>query len=450
MEISSNLPKRFVPSGTYIASGRENESLEAYLGTCVGVTLCDRNANVGGLIHLLLPEPTGIDTPWHPENYATTGLPLFIQALCDLGASKEKLDACLAGGALVGPISEQDLSLDIGGRTAEAVERILDQERIPIGKSETGGCSGCCLALNLQTWESQIRPLARPTPIDGIGFQKPSAEQLEQAVHQVRPIPQIALKILRMIQDQTYAFQDLAREIRQDQIITARVIRLCNSVLFARRTRIDSIDRALVLIGERRLLQLVISASMESFFSQNERGYSLCKGGLYKHAVGAAIFTERLADFTGRVSTDLAYTAGLLHDIGKVVLDQYMTSAYPFFYCRTQLDGANLVSVEREAFGVSHTEIGGRLAASWSLHESLIDTVCWHHEPEQATVNPELTHLVYLTDLLMSRFLMGQELERLNTDRLTARLERVGLTISQLPILVDLIPRTVFEVSAPN
>jgi putative nucleotidyltransferase with HDIG domain len=351
----------------------------------------------------------------------------------------------MAGGALVGSFSEKGLNLDIGGQTTEVVENILHGESIPIYKSETDGCLGCCLSLNLQTWKSEIRPIGTETVSAVTVFKKPTAEQLEQSIQQARPIPQIALKALRMIREPKHSLEDVAQEIRQDQVISARVLKLCNSAFFGLRTKIESIDRALVLVGERRFLQLVISLSLKGFFPQAEQGYSLCKGGLYNHALGTAVFAETLAQFTGKVAADIAYTGGLLHDIGKALLDQYVAPAYPLFYQRIQVDGADLIAVERDAFGVSHTEIGAQLAEHWSLPESLIDTIGYHHQPEQATANPELTHLVYLTDLLLSRFLVGQELERLNTDGFVLRLERIGLSPSDLPILVDLIPQRVFE-----
>lgn len=87
----------------------------------------------------------------------------------------------------------------------------------------------------------------------------------------------------------------------------------------------DSVDRALVVFGEKRLLQLAVSASLESLFPGSLCGYSLCKGGVYQHAMGTSVIAEKLANFTGRTAPDLAYTGGLLHDIGKVVMDQYMT-----------------------------------------------------------------------------------------------------------------------------
>ncbi|MBW1782529.1 MAG: HDOD domain-containing protein [Deltaproteobacteria bacterium] len=435
-----------MPSGSYAVSERKKGILEALLGTCVGVSLCDTQANVAGLIHLLLPEPTGLDVFDRPEIYASTGLPLFIRALCEAGASKKRLEAHVAGGALVGPVHQRDLLLDIGGRTHETVEKILRREGIPINRSETGGFFSCCLSLNLHTFETEVEPVGRPPVHLAVSdFKKPTAKQLTRMIESVSPIPQISLKIIRMMRDDQFHLQDIANEIRQDQVISAKVIRFCNSAFFGLKTRIDSIDRALVMLGEKQFLQLVISASMETLFPETSQGYSLCKGGLYKHTLGTALIAEKLSNLTGSVPSDKAYTAGLLHDIGKVVLDQYIAAAYPYFYRRTQEDGADLIAIEEEVFGLSHAEVGGQLAERWHLPEGLTDTIRCHHDPERATVDSGLTHLIYLANLLMSRFLVGQELERQNSDKLAARLQQVGLRPEQLPFIVGSIPRQLFH-----
>jgi len=247
-----------------------------------------------------------------------------------------------------------------------------------------------------------------------------------------------------MIHNEDYDMDNVAREIRQDQVISAKVLNLCNSSLIGLRHRIDSIDRALVILGEKWLLKLVVSASVELFFSEFAHGYSLCKGGLYQHALGTAMVAEQLARSRGGVSCDIAYTAGLLHDIGKVVLDQYVAESYPFFYRQTQLEKQSIMAVEKNSIGFTHTEVGGKLAESLCLSENLKDTIMHHHYPEMATVNSTLTHVVYLADLLMSRFRVGLELEHINTDLLASRLQKVGLELSQFPTIVDLMPRSVF------
>ena len=446
MKKSAPIQKLEVPTGSYIVTGKKSQVLEAHLGTCVGVSICDRHANVGGLIHFLLPEPNGTGRAWQPAAYATTGLPLFIQALRDAGASKDDLEVCLAGGALVGPFSENDLILNIGGRTTETVEEILNRERIPICKNETGGYFTCCLRLNSETWESSIEPyVVSMVPYKKCTFKKLTAEELDTVADHVRPIPQIALKIIRMIHDENYSTKTIAQEVRQDQVISAKVLRFCNSAFFARHIKIDSIDTALVMIGQRRLMQLAVSAALENFFTDATQGYSFCKGGLYEHALGTALTSEKLAEVTGKASSGLAYTAGLLHDIGKVLLDQYLAPVFPLFYRRTQIEGVDLVAVERDEFGITHTEAGCKLADRWSFPEILTDTIRHHHNPEKATVGPELTHIVYLADLLMSRFLANQELERLNADELSSSLQRIGLHPEQFPMLVENIPDQSFR-----
>ena len=426
-----------VPSGNFVISHRTNEILDAYLGTCVGVILVDEKRNLAGLMHILLPEPSGMSILGKRENYARTGLPIFIRALRDKLGEDGDFTAVIAGGALVGPVSDLDLNLDIGGRTAEIVENILKSENIPVVKSETGGHFCCCLSLNLSDFESTIKPISVPEEGDTGSMEPPSMEQLETSISKIKPIPQIALKLLRMIQDANYSMDDLGAQIKQDQIISAKVIRLCNTAYFRQNINVDSIERAMVVLGEKRLLQMVVSASMEGFFNSDSGGYSLCKGGLFKHAVGTALISEKLASYNRKVSGDIAYTAGLLHDIGKIALDQFMDRAYPLFYRRTQERNEILVNVEKEIFGLSHTEAGGKLAEMWDLPERLVDVIKHHHRPEEAEFDHELNHLVYLADLLMSRFIVGQELERLNTDSFFERLERAGIKADRFPKVIE-------------
>ena len=436
-----------VPSGNFVISNRKKEVLDAYLGTCVGITLVDKEKNLGGLMHILLPEPSGMTAIGRMENYAKTGLPIFINALRSELGEKGNFIATIAGGALVGPVSDLDLNLDIGGRTAEIVDNILKSEGIPVVKSETGGHFCCCLSLNLSNWESYIKPISVPEEGSIDSMETPSMEQIESAISKIKPIPQIALKLLRMVRDDYYNMDDLGAEIKQDQIISAKIIRLCNSAYFKKSSNIDSIERALVVIGEKRLLQLVISASMEGYFNSDVGGYSLCKGGLFKHAVGTALICEKLASCNDKIRSDIAYTAGLLHDIGKIALDQFMDKAYPLFYRRTQENNETLVNVEKEVFGMNHTQVGGKLAEMWGLPERLIDVIKYHHKPEEAEHDNDLIHLVYFADLLMSRFIVGQELERIDTDAFHSRLDKVGIKAEQLSEVIEEISEILSKLS---
>ena len=436
-----------VAAGSYYVGNTKSLIIHAYLGTCVGVALYDTEAGIGGLIHLLLPEPISEGETFHPVKYASIGFPIFLKALYDAGASPGKLKACIAGGALVGPLSNYDLELDIGGRTVERVLQFITDEKIQIEKSETGGFFTCCLSVNMQNWNCRIEPTGADKIKTGINFKIPKAKEIRRTMRDLKPIPQVALKILRMLNEDLYEIGALTEEIRKDQVISARTLQLCNSAIFSNRKKIDSLDHAVVMLGQRLLLKFVISASLNSFFSQCGMGYSLCKGGIYHHAVSTAIIAEKLATLNGEISPSLAYTAGLLHDIGKVVLDQYIDADFPFFYRQLNEEEKSLIDVEKNVLGIDHTEVGSDLAHRWSLPASLVETARYHHKPEKTIQNTELVHIVYLADLLMSRFHTSLELERLNTETLASRLEAIGFSIDRFADIVDYIPVKSLELS---
>ena len=434
-----------VASGSFEAGNTQPRLLQAFLGTCVGVAVFDAAAGVGGIIHLLLPEPAGQWSVDQPEKYAATGMPLFLRQLLNLGATRESMQAVVAGGALVGPLTPQDMSLDIGGRTAEKAYIALHSEGIAVKRAETGGFFTCCLELDMQRWTCEIKPSGFDISLHEPGSIKPVTDDVRQAIETIRPIPQVALKVLRIIEEGTYDIDKVSQEVKKDQVISARTIQLCNSAMFTKRHDVVSLDHALVFLGQELFIKLVISAAVQSYYSQSGNGYSLCKGGLYHHAVGTAMIAEKIAGRTEKALPGVAYTAGLLHDIGKVVLDQYITGAYPMLYREFQDRQSEIIDVETRVLGMDHTRVGEILANKWSLPAPLAKAIRFHHRPEEDRNNDPLTTTVYLADLLMSRFHTGLELERMGTDHLTDHLSRLDMSSGQLCDLVDLIPGKVFK-----
>ena len=273
----------------------------------------------------------------------------------------------------------------------------------------------------------------------------PTNAEIRSAMDHLQPIPQVALKCLRLINEGAYAIDQLAEEIRKDQVITARMLGLANSAMFAKRSPIETLDHALVYLGQDQLVKLILTASVHSFFDQSTTGYSLCKGGLYHHSIGCAQVAEALAAKTLKIDRRIAYTAGLLHDIGKVVLDQYVAPAYPLFYRQAMEKNENVIATEKSLLGIDHTEVGQLLAQQWLFPESLVHVIRHHHQPDIEDKHKPLAVIVYVADLLLSRFHVGFELERLDTRVLADLLGYIDLTIDQFDDLVDLIPDTVFR-----
>jgi putative nucleotidyltransferase with HDIG domain len=434
------MKNKVVPSGEYAISKNSDENLVAHLGTCVGVTLSDKDNGVGGLIHFLLAEPLGSAPGSQESVYASTGLPLFIKEILDAGAEVNKLIATVAGGALIGPVSLVDLNLDVGGHTADTVLTILQKHNIKIVRSETGGASGCKLQFKGDSFESEITHFDQ-IPIEGSDrAPKMSQKDVKDAIALVHPIPQNILKLIRMIQDGEYAMKDIANNVRQDQVLSGKVLHMCNSAYFARRSKVSSIDTALVMLGEKTFLQMMLSASLESFFNDDQHGYSLVKGGLFYHALGTALVAERIASFIGEIDPSIAYTAGLLHDIGRVVLDQFVAKYSVKFYSAANDPTVNFLEFEKEILGMDHQEVGVALGNDWSLPEDLIDVIKNHHHPSEAETQPVLCAIVYLADLFMSKFQVGLELESVNSQELTDSMKILKIEPEKLRNIIAYVP----------
>ena len=433
-----------IPAGRFWVGSRSDCQLEAFLGTCVGLGVYDRETQAGGLIHLLLPEPPLPESTFQLEKYATTGLPLFLAALRDEGAEVHRMRTCLAGGALIGPLATKDLNLDIGGRTCENVLAFLHREGIPIDRLETGGFLPTRIGLDMRNGQFAIDP-AGGRPMANAGqLSAPSKDDICQALKGLQPIPQMALRILRLVADADYPVQELAQLVRQDQVICARTLKLCNAAAFSGQGRIASIEHALAFLGQDRFIHSVITVCVRDFFRQPGQGDSVRLGGMYQHAVGTAQVAEQLAQRTRTLTPALAYTAGLLHDIGKVVLDQFVAPRRPLFY-RDIADAIDFLSVEARHLSIDHTQAGRWLAEDWGLPAPFRETITHHHGPEKAADHVDLVHLVYVADLIMSAFHTGCDLERVDTGDLGQRLGRVGLSLRDLPKIVDSLPETIFK-----
>jgi len=429
-----------VASGSYVVEKITDKTLRAFLGSCVGVVVIDKEKGIAGLLHILLPEPPAKAAVDDPEKYASTAMPLFISAFTELGSKVENMKAYVAGGSLVGQVSMMDLKLDIGGQSAEVVANYLTLENIEIKKVETGGYLSTQMSVNLNKLECNIEPILNIHPALESDAPKQEKLNIENALQKIKPIPQIALKVIRMIHSSTITMGTIAEEIRQDQILTAKVLQLSNSAYVNPGRKVESIDKALILLGEKRILLLTLSVFTEMFYQQADQGYSLIKGGLFRHSIEVSFLADKLARFTEIVEPDQAFTAGLLHDIGKTVLDQAMASDYPLFYRKMmESDNSSLIEIEKEIFGCNHNEVGNRLAKKWSLPGGLADVIVYHHIPEMASASPELTHIVFLANILIHSFSAGNSLSSSFAGDMQKTFNVLKLTPEKLSAFIDSI-----------
>lgn len=434
-------PCELICGGSFAVRNGNAGYLTASLGAGVGLALYDRLSGVGGIAHFLLSEPSGGAQDLPPAGYVKTGLPIFLEALEAAGAKPDQLEAAVAGGCNLLRAGGDEAGPDRGSEMADDILEVLQNKRIPVSGVDVGGVRPISLLLDTGLWKSSIKLMEEPLSADGSLPSKPTITQLNQAISEVKPIPQIALKIIRLLgQDEDASFAELTAEIEREQVVAAKVLRYCNSAVFSPRKSIDSIEKALLLLGENQLLEIAVATAADFLYSGKDGGYALMRGGLYKHALASAFVAREIARQQGAIDLGVAYTAGLVHDIGKIVLDRFVAESQPFFY-RNQHRVSDYIYLEAELFGVDHMAVGRRLAVQWLLPGTLMEVIGCHHRPERAA--PEFRPLVcavYLADLLADSYLAGLELEKIAIKELAPCLSALQLKREQLPLIIERVP----------
>ena len=228
-----------------------------------------------------------------------------------------------------------------------------------------------------------------------------STQTLEQLVERVERLPRLpdtALRLVSILSDPASSIEQIVDTIRYDQAVTAEVLRLCNSAYFGLSQRVNSIDDAVRLLGTAKVLQLVMSAHVQTMLNRPQEGYGLAPGALWEHSVGVALGCREFSRRLGLSELGLSFTLGLLHDVGKVVLNQYVVAEYTEIVRRVTHEELSFLEAEQQVLGFTHPEVGARLAEVWSLPEPIARSIRYHHDPEELATPDPLVDCVHLAD----------------------------------------------------
>ena len=148
--------------------------------------------------------------------------------------------------------------------------------------------------------------------------------EILKKIPKLKPLPDTAMKIIKAVNDPTASVGDIVETIKYDQVLTAKVLRICNSAYMGLDREITSLKEALMFMGTKRLTQIILLAVPDSPLMDKVEGYGLAQGDLWIHSAGAAIAAQNLGTIVKYPDPNLLFTAGLLHDIGKCLLQEYV------------------------------------------------------------------------------------------------------------------------------
>lgn len=260
-----------------------------------------------------------------------------------------------------------------------------------------------------------------------------SVEQAVRRVREVSTLPQVAMRMLAMGNDMAMGAAELSRLVESDPPLTVRVIRCVNSASYGLRTRLNSVQRAVAYLGFKTVRNLAIAASVAEVFRAKSTIGPYTREGLWRHVVSVAIASRMIAMRAGVTDFEEAFLAGLLHDVGIILEDQYMHPHFVAIMERVE-PGAKLCDLELGILGLDHAVLGARVAEQWRFPEGTIAAIRYHHQPQLHTgPHASLIATVALANLLCStkgRSSVGMNLLDLPAAVVeTLRLEPAGIQV---------------------
>lgn len=244
-------------------------------------------------------------------------------------------------------------------------------------------------------------------PSAGISAAQIQLDQVVAEIDQLPALPEIVNDILQNINREDLDISVLARKIALDQTLTAKVLRYANSSYYGATGKISTIPQAITLLGMSTVRQLITAAALAVSFPNNE-----CKGfdfkAFWRHSMGTAVCARIMARHL-HLNQDFAFTAGLLHDIGRLVLVTRFTQAYEQALAWRGQEDAYMLEAERRVLGVNHMQAGHALAMHWHFPEVIDHAIVGHHKPDPAA-RGSIASLIHVANAIMHALdLAGEE-----------------------------------------
>jgi putative nucleotidyltransferase with HDIG domain len=196
------------------------------------------------------------------------------------------------------------------------------------------------------------------------------------------PLPATTIRLAQVLADEKSSLDDAAKVISFDQALAADVLKMSNSTFSASRRRIETVREAVLRIGGSRILEMLISRHVKGPMKRTLPHYGYSEDDLWRHSVASAVAAESLNKIIKTSVSGVAYTAALLHDIGKLVMIRNFPEAeMQQVFLSMQSDKISWAEAEKNIFGFTHGDVGARVAQAWKLPEAIEGAIRFHNDP---------------------------------------------------------------------
>jgi len=226
--------------------------------------------------------------------------------------------------------------------------------------------------------------------------------KLKQVVGKIDSLPTLPIvvtHILQLVESPDTSATDINQVISADQALTAKILKLVNSAFYGFSRQISTVTQAIVILGFNTVKSLALSATVFEMFSGG--GEALFdRTAFWEHSIGTGIAAQIIGKKIKYPQVEEAFIAGIIHDVGKVVLDQHLHDDFKKVIQLRDRMGLSLQEAEQEALGIDHTLIGKWLADKWNLPPLLQSAIAYHHDVKRSKDDDLMPSLVHLGDIL--------------------------------------------------
>jgi putative nucleotidyltransferase with HDIG domain len=247
-------------------------------------------------------------------------------------------------------------------------------------------------------------------------------------------MPRAAIKLRELLAKEDVAVDEIVEILRHDPGLATNVLRLANSAFFGVPRKVETLKHAVTLLGVKRFAQIAVSASMSKAMETAVEGYNLSPGELWLHSIAVSRTAEVLARHKKFAETNDVFTPALLHDMGKLVLGQFVKEERQKFE-RIRAQGLPLDVAEHMILGTDHAEIGALILARWSFPDDIVNAVRWHHNPERNKKPTTKSDMTYLSNLMCQPDGGSNSADIQPVMLSSAVLNRLGIKVDQYEVI---------------
>jgi len=230
-----------------------------------------------------------------------------------------------------------------------------------------------------------------------------TTDLIARRVEDFQPLPIVAMRLLKLMGNENHDARELIQIVSLDAALTLRVMSVANSTAYARMSRVTTMAQAVSLLGEQVVVGIAIGASSPTIYKNELQGYEADVGALWAHSLRTAIAAKEISRrCKTRISADEAFTAGILHDIGKAVINEFLAARLDDIETDLKMNpNRDFATVEREILGTDHTEVGEAMAKKWNIPARLCSAIRFHHKPGEANLEDQpFVYAIHLGDFL--------------------------------------------------